>query len=82
MGKRKKPTMLQVVQVMNHMIQDIKEIKNSISTIGAVFDLYIDLKGDTKNLEKYLDEKVKGASNDVRTDEDISAKAVKMHPEN
>ena len=81
MAKRKKPTILQIVQVMNHVIQDIKDIKNNLQTIGAVFDLYIELKGDTEKLKKHLDEKVKGASNDVRTDDKISTKAVKMHPE-
>ena len=82
MAKNKKPTMLQVVQVMNQVIQDIKSIETSLSSLGAAYDMYLDFKGDAKAFEKTINNKIKEASNDIQRNENVSKKPIKINSTN
>ena len=79
----KKPTMKETVQVINQMIREITNLKNDIQTTTGVLDLYIEMKGDTKQFTDFVNKELNvGENNDVRRNEEDSTKAVEGSPTN
>ena len=52
--KRKKPTIKDVVIVVNSLIQEIQAIKNDIRTLSGLINMYIEFKGDGDSFEEHV----------------------------
>lgn len=60
----KKPTMKETVQVINQMIREITALKTDVQTMTGVLDMYIDMKGDAEQFDKFINKQLKIEEND------------------
>lgn len=83
MANKRKPTMRETVTVINQMIREITSLKNDLQTVTGVLDMYIEMKGDTKQFTDFVNKELNvGENNDVRRNEEDSTKAVEGSPTN
>lgn len=74
-GKKKKPTLKDVVIVLNSLIQEIHAIKTDMRTISGVMNMYIEFKGDEHKFNKYVDSKIKKDTDDIQADANSSTES-------
>ncbi len=70
----KKPTMKQVCETIDQMMANMNWLKNNLDMIGRLFDMYIEMKGDTDKFKKYLED-------ETAKFEKIKAEAEKDEPD-
>jgi len=81
MGKRRKPTQKEVVQVINSLIQEIHTVKNDIRTLCGTLDMYIEFKDDQDGFSGFINERIKKeADNDVSGNAKSSPAPVEASP--
>ena len=67
MANKRKPTMRETVTVINQMIREITSLKNDLQTVTGVLDMYIEMKGDTKQFTDFVNKELNvGENNDLR----------------
>jgi hypothetical protein len=87
----KKPTNKEIVQVCNHLIENVEYMNHQIMTLTSVLDIYVEFKeGDpeifkafaTKELKRRMDEHAaqvkadkEAKANDTQTDVQVNAES-------
>ena len=65
MAKKKKPTAMEIKNVINNMLHFMTEMQVDISKLNSAFHSYVEFKGDKEDLAKSLENKIKkGESNE------------------
>ena len=59
MAKNKKPTMMQVRNVINNLIGQVVDLENRARETDMLFRYYVDFQKDSKDFKKYLEKKAK-----------------------
>ena len=57
-NKKRKPTMNELVNVINLIIQDIHEVKNRQNATDGTLDFYIEYKKDGSEFKEFIDSKL------------------------
>jgi len=70
MGKRRKPTQKEVVQVINTLIQELQGVQHDVRTLCGTLDMYIEFKGDQDGFGEFINKSIK-----KETDNDVSGNA-------
>ena len=73
-GKRKKPTLKDVVIVVNSLIQEIQAIKSDMRTLSGLINMYIEFEGNGDSFEAHINKQVKKENNEVQGDAKSSSK--------
>ena len=58
-GKNKKPTMMEVKEVISSIIEEIKNVKYAVRNIDTVLSGYIKYKNDDKAYSSWLEKQIK-----------------------
>jgi len=61
MGKNKKPTMMQVKNVVNNMLMEIEYLKQAVSNLDFIVNYYIKYNDDSDKFKTYVEELSKKA---------------------
>ena len=55
MGKNKKPTMMQVKNVVNNMLMEIEYLKQAVSNLDFIVNYYIKYNDDSDKFKTYVE---------------------------
>ena len=58
MTKNKKPTMAEVKNVINNLIQRLTYTQNNVRELNYLFDTFVEFNSNTEQFEKFLKEKI------------------------
>ena len=58
MTKRKKPTVKEVANVLNQVIQMVEHLRSEVNRLGFVTETYHEYKKDKEDFIKYLQDKI------------------------
>lgn len=61
MGKNKKPTMMQVKNVVNNMLMEIEYLKQAVSNLDFIVNYYIKYNDDSDKFKTYVEKLSKKA---------------------
>ena len=61
MGKNKKPTMMQVKNVVNNMLMEIEYLKQAVSNLDFIVKYYIKYNDDSDKFKTYVEKLSKKA---------------------
>ena len=81
MGKRRKPTQKEVVQVINTLIQELQGVQHDVRTLCGTLAMYIEFKKDQDGFGDYINTKIKKEKdNDIQGHAEGSPAPVETSP--
>ena len=57
--KDKKPTMMEVKNAINNLIQDIVSLDQKITAIDRILNMYVSFQGNEKEFRKHIEDELK-----------------------
>ena len=83
MSKNKKPTMMQVKNVVNNVITQLVVAQRGIKELDYLLNAFIEFSGDVEGFKKFLDAKIEGvviAKDKYKDYDDVYLKMKKINP--
>ena len=82
MGKRRKPTQKETIQVINSIIQELQGVQPDVRPLCGTLDMYIEYKNDQDGFGKHIDSKIiKEKDDDVQGHAEGSPAPVETSPQ-
>lgn len=77
---KKKPTIKEIANVVVNVNNKVNEIANYVSNLDNVVGMYIRMKDDLEDFNKYLEKKAKEMKDDKKKDGNPDTKNIQSNP--